>query len=72
MYGVFVGVVVFANDVALIAPNRTAMPHKLKTCEAFAVWNYVVFSKDPNLALSNTKCLYMSGKKTKSIQHRSY
>ena len=32
--GVYVGVAVFADDVALIAPNRTAMAHMLKVCES--------------------------------------
>ena len=66
MAGVFVGVVVFADDVALIAPNRTAMSKMLKICEAFANKNNVVFSTDPNPALSKTKCLYMTGKENHS------
>jgi hypothetical protein len=66
MAGIYVGVVVFADDVALIAPNRTAMSKMLKICEAFATKNNVVFSTDPNPALSKTKCLYMTGKENHS------
>jgi hypothetical protein len=64
--GVFVGVVVFADDVALLAPNRTAMSKMLKACADFASKNNVVFSTDPNPVLSKTKCLYMTGKENKS------
>jgi hypothetical protein len=66
MAGVFVGVVVFADDVALLAPNRTAMSRMLKTCEDFATKNNVVFSTDSNPSLSKTKCLYMTGKENRS------
>jgi hypothetical protein len=38
----------------------------LKICDAFASKNNVVFSTDPNPALSKTKCLYMIGKKIHS------
>jgi hypothetical protein len=37
----------------------------LKTCEAFAIRNNVVFSTDPNPALSKSKCLYMTGKENR-------
>ena len=69
---VYVGVAVFADDVALIAPNRTAMTHMLKVCESFAKRNYVIFSIDTNPALSKTKCLYMTGKENRSYQPPSF
>ena len=60
--GVYVGVTIFADDVALLAPNRTAMAIMLKVCQQFAQRNNVVFSTDPIPALSKTKCMYMTGK----------
>ena len=47
MAGVFVGVVISANDIALLEPNKTAMSRVLKTCEGFATKKNV----------SKTKCL---------------
>ena len=66
MAGVFVGAVVFADDVALLAPNKTAMSQMLKVCEDFATRNNVVFSTDPNPVLSKSKCMYMTGKENQS------
>ena len=64
--GVYLGVVVYADDIALIAPNRTSMQIMLKVCENFAKKNNIIFSTDPNPALSKTKCLFMTGKENTS------
>ena len=63
--GVYFGTAVFADDVALVAPNRTSMSQMLKVCESFAKRNNVKFSTDPNPALSKTKCIYMTGKENR-------
>ena len=39
MAGVFVGVVISANDIALLAHNRTTISRMFKTCEVFATKN---------------------------------
>ena len=64
--GVYMGIIVYADDVALLAPSRRAMELMLRICEKFAAKNNVVYSTDPNPTLSKSKCLYMTGKENKS------
>ena len=60
--GVFLGVVVYADDVLLIAPTRNAMQRMLEEVEAFAEEANVVFSTDEEPRKSKTKCIYVTGK----------
>ena len=60
--GVYYGAVIFADDVALLAPCRSAMQQMLSVCEQYAKEHNLVFSSDPDPSKSKTKCTYMVGK----------
>ena len=62
--GIFMGATIYADDVLLLAPCRTALQLMLKVCEDFAKKNNLLYSTDPNPTKSKSKCLYMCGKKT--------
>ena len=55
--GVFLGIVVYADDVLLIAPTRNAMQRMLSEVEVFAEDSNIVFSTDPTPQKSKTKCI---------------
>ena len=51
----------YADDLLLMAPTRSAMASMLKVCEEFAWKHNIGFSTHPDAKLSKTKCLYMCG-----------
>ena len=55
--GVFVGVVVYADDVVLLAPSRDAMQKMLNTCSEFASENNIKFST------SKSSVIYVTGER---------
>lgn len=59
--GIFMGVVVYADDVLLMAPSRSAMQAMLKKCELYASKNNIMFSTDPDPGKSKTKCILVCG-----------
>ena len=59
------GVVVYADDVLLLAPTRGAMQMMLDTCEKYAADHNILFSTDPNPIKSKTKCIFVCGAKTR-------
>ena len=61
--GMFMGVVAYADDLVLVAPNRTAAQNMLGTCEQFATENNIQFSTDVNPNKSKSKALYVVGQK---------
>ena len=61
--GVFCGVVGYADDLCLLAPNRSAMEVMLNICEDFAKENNLEFSTDPDPEKSKSKCIFMQGSK---------
>ena len=61
--GVFCGVVGYADDLCLLAPNRSAMEIMLKICEDYAMQNNLEFSTDPDPKKSKSKCICMQGAK---------
>ena len=63
--GLYMGVVVYADDILLMAPTRGAMQSMLEICEAYAAKNNVMFSTDPDPAKSKTKCIFVCGNKKK-------
>ena len=68
MAGLFVGAVVYADDVLFIAPTRTAMQRMLLEMELFAAESNVTFSTNPVPSKSKTKCIYVVGKKTNLVK----
>ena len=59
--GQFVGAVMFADDVLLIAPTRNAMQRMLEELERFAEESNITFSTDPVPMRSKSKCIYVVG-----------
>ena len=59
--GLYVGVVGYADDLLLLAPNREAAQVMLKICEDFAVESNISFSTDPDPKRSKCKALYVVG-----------
>ena len=57
----YMGVVVYADDVLLLAPTRGAMQMMLDTCESYAEEHNIMFSTDPNPSKSKTKCIFVCG-----------
>ena len=60
--GLFMGATIYADDVLLLAPCRTALHHMLKVCEDFAIRNNLKYSSDPNPSKSKSKCMFMCGR----------
>ena len=52
--GVFMGVVAYADDLFLLAPNRTAAQIMLSVCEKFAAENNIRFSTHPEPSKSKS------------------
>ena len=64
--GIFFGAASFADDLALIAPCRSAMQRMIDICEAYGEKHNLKFSTDPIPAKSKTKCLFMCGPKVRN------
>ena len=62
----YMGVVAYANDIVLLAPNRNAARNMLATCEKYAIANNIMFSTDVNPNKSKSKALYVVGHKGNS------
>ena len=61
--GLYMGVVVYADDVLLMAPTRGAMQTMLDRCEKYAATHNIMFSTDPDPVKSKTKCIFVCGDK---------
>ena len=57
--GIFMGVVVYADDILLMAPSRGAMQKMLDKCQQYATEHNILFSTDPNPNKSKTKCIFV-------------
>ena len=66
--GLFMGVVVYADDVLLMAPTRGAMQMMLDKCQAYAAEHNIMFSTDPNPSKSKTKCIFVCGNKRNLVK----
>ena len=56
--GVWMGVVAYADDLALLAPDRVTLQKMMKLCEEYGRGHNLVFSK------SKTKCMIFSGNRS--------
>ena len=61
--GLFMGAVVYADDILLMAPSRSASQAMLSKCEAYAEKNNIMFSTDPDPKKSKSKCILVCGTK---------
>ena len=59
--GVFVGVVGYADDLILLAPNRQAAQLMLQSCEKFCTTNNIQFSTHEDPSHSKRKSIYVVG-----------
>ena len=62
------GVIAYADDLVLLAPNRSAAQNMLTTCEKFAEENNIKFSTHENPEKSKSKALYIVGHKNDPIK----
>ena len=66
--GLFVGVIVYCDDILLLAPSREAAQIMLKTCEDFAGASNIIFSTDPEPSKSKSKCIFVVGPKGTNLE----
>ena len=57
---VFLGVMAYADDLVLLAPNRAAAAQMVGVCEDWARNNNVLFSTDPDPKKPKSKVIYIS------------
>ena len=62
IHDIFVGITIYADDVILLAPSRSALQEMLKVTEQFAQDKNIVFSTHENPNKSKSKCLWFTGK----------
>ena len=55
----FMGAVVYVDDILLLAPNRAAMQIMLNKCEEYGAKNNIHFSTDDDPAKSKSKCIFV-------------
>ena len=61
---VFVGVMAYADDLILLAPNRAAAEQMLQLCQTWAEENNVHFSTDVDPSKSKSKAIFMCGQRS--------
>lgn len=66
--GVYMGVIGYADDLILLATNRTAAQRMLNVCEKFAGENNINFSTNPDPVKSKSKAMYVTGLKGSVLQ----
>ena len=59
--GVWVGAFLYVDDLALLAPTRSALAAMLAVVEDYSKSHNLHFSVDPNPKLSKTKCIFFGG-----------
>ena len=62
MNDVFVGIMVYADDVILLCPSRSGLQEMLKVTETFAEKHNIVFSTHEVPEKSKSKCIWFNGK----------
>ena len=65
--GVFTGVVAYADDLMVLAPNRMAAQKMLAICDSYAEKYNVKFSTDLNPRKSKSKALYFVGHRKSGV-----
>ena len=61
--GVWVGATAYADDLTLLAPDRSILQKMVNVCENYGKEHNLMFSTDPNPNKSKTKCVYFSPKR---------
>ena len=60
LQGVYLGIFVYADDIILLAPSRSALQEMTSICERCTVDLKLKFSTNPNIDKSKTKCIIFS------------
>ena len=55
---VFTGILVYADDIVLLAPRRQALQLMVDTCSNYAINHNLLFSTNPDPSKSKSKCMY--------------
>ena len=58
--GVWMGASAYADDLALLAPDRYTLQRMVTVCEEYAVEHNLMFSTDIDPSKSKTKCILFS------------
>ena len=61
--GSFVGIIVYADDIALLSPSVDGLQNMINTCSRYAKSHNLAFSTHENPKKSKTKCLAFQRKK---------
>ena len=62
--GDYVGIIIYADDIVLLAPSIDALQNMIDTCSRYATSHNLSFSTDPNPQKSKTKCIAFGNNKT--------
>ena len=66
MPGVYMGIVVYADDIFLLSPTREGLQTMMNVCNCFAVSRNLTFSTNVDIKKSKTKCIVFSKRKLKT------
>ena len=61
--GVFLGAVIYADDIFLLSASRTGLQHMINICHNYATMKNLKFGTNVNPDKSKTKCIIFSKKK---------
>ena len=67
LFGRFLGVWIYCDDIVILSSSRNGLQSMVTTCEMFAKENNMKFSSNVNVAKSKTKCLIFSKKKQEEM-----
>ena len=65
--GVWIGAVMYVDDLALLAPTRAVLVDMLAVVEKFGISHNLKFSTDPNPKLSKTKCIAFGARPNRAL-----
>ena len=65
--GVWVGASAYADDLALLAPDRYTLQRMVTVCEEYAMEHNLMFSTDIDPSKSKTKCILFSPKRRNKV-----
>ena len=65
--GLYLGIVAYADDVLLLAPNRSSAQFMLGICEKFSLQSNISFSLNEYLRKTKCKAMYVAGPKSSHV-----
>ena len=64
--GVYLGIVVYADDIFLLSPSREGLQTMMNICQKFAASRNLTFSTNVDIKKSKTKCIVFSRRKVQT------